>query len=238
MLSSLAIIALAALIHASFQLSVSVFTLLSGHAIGSKAAHTKVLRLTTGFLGGVIVMTMLIVTSMAFLFSHIFGSSVPSLMWAVSCGLLLGLGVAVWAFYYRPAHGTSLWLPRSAARYLAARSKATRDGAEAFGLGLTSVTAELLFIIAPVVVACLAIIPLEPVWQMVSIMLYTFISLLSLLVVYALVGSGHKLSQIQRWREDNKRFLQFAGGGGLLVLGFYLYVDQVIATTALAHGGL
>lgn len=237
MISSLAIVALAALIHASFQLSVSVFTLLSGHAIGAKTAHKKVIRLTSGFLAGVLVMTMLIISSTAFMFQHFFKGSVPSLIWAVSCGLLLGLGVAVWAFYYRPTNGTSLWLPRSAARYLAARSKATRDGAEAFGLGLTSVTAELLFIIAPVVVAGLALINLPPMWQFIGIGIYTLISLLSLLVVYALVGSGHKLSRIQKWREDNKRFLQFAGGGGLLVLGFYLYVDQVIATTALAHGG-
>src|SRR5688572_17019060 len=238
MISSLAIVALAALIHASFQLSVSVFTLLSGHAIGAKTAHKKVIRLTTSFLAGVLVMTMLVISSTAFLFQHFFSGSVPSLMWAVSCGLLLGLGVAVWAFYYRPANGTSLWLPRSAARYLAARSKATRDGAEAFGLGLTSVAAELLFIIAPVIVASLALINLAPIWQLTGIAVYTFISLLSLLVVYALVGSGHKLSRIQKWREDNKRFLQFTGGGGLLVLGFYLYVDQVVATTALAHGGL
>lgn len=238
MISSLAIVALAALIHASFQLSVSVFTLLSGHAIGAKTAHKKVIRLTSGFLAGVLVMTMLVVSSTAFLLQHFFNGSVPSLMWAVSCGLLLGLGVAVWAFYYRPVNGTSLWLPRGAARYLASRSKATHDGAEAFGLGLTSVAAELLFIIAPVIVASLALINLPPAWQLAGIGIYTLISLLSLLVVYALVGSGHKLSRIQKWREDNKRFLQFAGGGGLLVLGFYLYVDQVIATTALAHGGL
>ena len=237
MISSLAIVALAALIHASFQLSVSVFTLLSGHAIGAKTAHKKVLRLTSGFLAGVLVMTMLIISSTAFLFQHFFNGIVPSLMWAISCGLLLGLGIAVWVFYYRPTKGTSLWLPRGAARYLAVRSKATRDGVEAFSLGLTSVVAELLFIIAPIVVASLALINLPSLWQLIGIAIYTFISLLSLMVVYALVGSGHKLSGIQRWREDNKRFLQFAGGGALLVLGFYLYVDQVIATTALAHGG-
>jgi hypothetical protein len=238
MISSLAIIAFAALIHASFQLSVSVFTLLSGHAIGAKTAHHKVMRLTSGFLLGVAIMTMLIVSFVAFLFQNVFVHGIPPLMWAVSCGLLFGLSVAVWAFYYRQGKGTSLWLPRGIASYLTGRSKATKHSSEAFGLGMSSVISELLFIIAPVIVASLVLIRLEPLWQLIGIVLYTIVSLLSLFVVYSLVGSGHKISQIQRWRENNKRFLQFAAGGGLLVLGFYLYVDQVIASTAFAQGGL
>lgn len=237
MISSLAIIALAALIHASFQLSVSVFTLLSGHAIGAKAAHTKVLRLGSGFLLGVMVMTMLLLCFTAFLFQNVFSTSIPPLMWAVSCGLLLGLGVAVWVFYYRRGRGTALWVPREIAGHLNRRSKATTHSAEAFNLGLGSVIGELLFIVAPVVIAGLALIQLPAVWQIAGVVIYTTISLLSLLIVYSLVGSGHKLSRIQQWREDNKRFLQVMAGGGLLVLGFYVYVDQVIATTALAQGG-
>lgn len=237
MISSLAIIAFAALIHASFQLSVSMLTLLSGHAIGSKTAHSKLLRLTNGFLLGVGVMTMLIISFIAFVFQHIFGDTVPLVAWAISCGLLLGLGVAVWAFYYRREKGTSLWLPRGIARYLSDRTKATKRSAEAFGLGLSSVIGELIFIFAPMVISALVLVRLEPVWQLVGIGLYTVISLLSLLIVNALVGSGRKLSRIQKWRESNKRFLQFAAGSGLLILGFYVYVDQVLSVTALAYGG-
>lgn len=237
LLSSLAIIAFAALIHASFQLSVSMLTLLSGHAIGSKTAHHKLLRLTNGFLLGVAVMTMLITSFLAFIFQQLFGNAVPLIAWAASCGLLLGLGVAVWAFYYRPEKGTSLWLPRGIAHYLNARTKSTKRSAEAFGLGLSSVVAELIFVFAPMVISALVLIQLEPLWQLAGIAIYTLISLLSLLIVGGLVGSGHKLSRIQRWREDNKRFIQFTAGSGLLILGFYVYVDQVLSVTALAHGG-
>lgn len=237
MLSSLAIVAFAALIHASFQLSVSMLTLLSGHAIGAKTAHAKLLRLTNGFLLGVAVMTMLIISFIAFVFQHTFGTAIPLVVWAISCGLLLGLGVAVWAFYYRREKGTSLWLPRGIARYLSERTKATKHSTEAFGLGLSSVIAELIFVLAPMVVSALVLIHLTPVWQLVGIGMYTIISLLSLLIVGGLIGSGHKLSRIQKWREDNKRFLQFAAGSGLLILGFYVYVDRVISVTALAYGG-
>jgi len=237
MLNSFAIIIFAALIHASFQLSVSMLTLLSGHAIGAKAAKAKLLRLTNGFFLGVAVMTMLLVSFTAFIFQHSFGSTVPLMAWAVGCGLLLGLGVAVWAFYYRREEGTSLWLPRSMAHYLSDRTKATKQSAEAFSLGLSSVIGELVFILAPIIISALVLIRLQPVWQLIGIAVYTLVSLLSLAIVNALIGSGHKLSHIKKWREDNKRFLQFAAGSGLLVLGFYVYVDQVVSVTAFAYGG-
>lgn len=236
MIYSLAIVAFAALIHASFQLSVSMLTLLSGHAIGAKTAHTKLLRLTGGFLLGVAVMTLLLMSTTAYVVQRSVGAHVPLVLWAVGCGLLFGLGVAVWAFYYRKEQGTSLWLPRSIARYLSDRTKATHRSVEAFSLGLTSVMGELIFIIAPVLISALVLVQLPPLWQLAGVLLYTAISLFSLLIVNGLVGSGHKLSRIQKWREENKRFLQFAAGGGLLVLGFYVYVDQVLSVTVLAQG--
>jgi hypothetical protein len=123
------------------------------------------------------------------------------------------------------------------ARYLSERTKATKQTAEAFGLGLSSVFAELIFIIAPIVISALVLIKLEPMWQLAGIATYTVVSLLSLAIVNALIGSGHKLSRIQAWREKNKRFLQFAAGSGLLILGFYVYVDQVVSVNAFAYGG-
>lgn len=236
--NSFAIIAFAALIHASFQLSVSMLTLMSGHAIGSKASHAKLLRLTNMFTFGVALMTILLLSVIAFILQQYLGATIPAVVWASACGLLIGLGVAVWAFYYRRTPGTSLWLPRSMARYLANRTKSTKQSAEAFSLGMSSVIAELIFIFAPMVVSALALLQLDPGMQIVGVAVYAFISLLSLLIVNGLIGSGHKLSRIQKWREDNKRFLQFAAGSGLLILGFYLYVDKIVAIGAASSGVL
>ncbi len=234
-IGSLAVIAFAGLIHATFQLSVSMLTLLSGHAIGAKTAHKRLLRLIGGFLTGAAVMTVLLVSFAALWFESSFKGHVPILVWAIACGLLLSLGIAVWVFYYRREPGTSLWLPRSMARYLMGRTKATRFAAEAFGLGLGSVIAELLFILGPVIMAALVLTRLTPIWQLAGLGIYVFTSLLSLLIVAALIGSGHSLSGIQKWREDNKRFMQFVAGCGLIVLGFYVYVDQVTAAAMLAQ---
>jgi hypothetical protein len=238
MLNSFAIIAFAALIHTSFQLSVSMLTLMSGHAIGNKSSHAKLLRLTNMFSFGVALMTVLLLSVIAFVLQQYITAAIPPVVWASVCGLLIGLGVAVWAFYYRRTPGTSLWLPRSMARYLSDRTKSTKQSAEAFSLGMSSVIAEFIFIFAPMTVSALALLQLDPGMQIVGVALYAFISLLSLLVVNGLIGSGHKLSRIQKWREDNKRFLQFAAGSGLLILGFYLYVDKIIAVSSLSNGVL
>ncbi|MFZ2835867.1 MAG: hypothetical protein WAZ21_00920 [Candidatus Saccharimonadales bacterium] len=236
---SLAIVAFAGLIHASFQLSVSMLSLMSGHAIGAKRSHSKLMRLIGGFIFGAGVMTMLLLSFISLVLLHIFnGSSVLALAWVMDCGLLFGIGIAVWLFYYRRQRGTTLWIPRSAASYLSERTKVTKRSAEAFGLGLTSVISELLFIIAPVVTSALVIISLPPLWQLTGIALYTAISLLSLLIVSVLVGGGHKLSLIQKWREKNKTFLQFCAGSGLIILGFYLYVNQVLAVDIASLGGM
>ena len=236
MINSFAIIAFAALIHASFQLSVSVLTLLSGHAIGAKTAHTKLLRLTNAFSFGVAIMTMLILCFFAYILQHSFGTTVPTVAWASGSGLVIGLGVAVWVFYYRRSPGTSLWIPRSMARYLSDRTKHTKHSTEAFGLGLSSVVGELIFILAPMVISAFVLIQLSAGWQLLGVLVYVLISLLPLLIVNGLIGSGHKLSNIQRWRENNKRFLQFAAGSGLLILGCYLYVDKVVAISISIQG--
>jgi len=230
-LTSLAIVALAALIHASFQLSVSVLTLLSGHAIGSKRSNAKLLRLTTSFVIGAGIMTILLLSFVSLIMLQVFGSNTPQVVWAAVCGLLAGVALSVWLFYYRREKGTTLWIPRSIAEYLTERTKATKHSGEAFSLGLSSVIGEFLFIIAPLIISALVLIQLPSIWQLVGIGIYTVISMLSLIVVWVMIGSGHTLGRIQQWREDNKYFLQFASGAGLLVLGLFVYVNEIIGST-------
>lgn len=230
LISALAIVALAALIHASFQLSVSVLTLLNSHAIGSKKTTMKVLRLSSSFVAGAGVMTLLLLSTIALVVLHVFGPHTPLLVWAVACGLMIGSGIAVWAFYYRHQKGTTLWVPRPVARYLTARTKATDQSAEAFALGMMSVIGELLFIFSPLFISALVLVQLPSAWQLAGIAIYVIISLLTLIIVWTGIGSGQKLSDIQRWRESNKHFLQFAAGAGMIILGVFTYVYEIMGS--------
>ncbi len=234
--SSLAIIVFAALIHASFQASISVLTLMSGHALGKKTSHSRLLHLTGGFVAGVGAMTILLLSTGAFLLSQLLFQGTPFIIWAGICGAMLGVGLSVWLFYYRDTKGTSLWLPRSFVSYLNDRSKATKHTAEAFGLGLTSVLAELLFVFAPLVVAALVLIRMPPELQLAGTFLYAVIATLPLVVVSMLIGGGHTLASIQKWRESNRKFLQFAAGGGLFALGIYVYTERIIVAGVIAVG--
>lgn len=228
-ISSLAIVLLAATIHASFQLSVSMLTLLSGHALGRKTAHMRLMRLVGSFILGAGIITVLLLTTTAFVLDVLLPVHTPLLVWAAYAGGAVGVGLSVWLFYFRRESGTSLWVPRGFARFLGDRAKATKSSAESFSLGLTSVLGELLFIFAPLAIAALVLVQLSPDWQLIGILLYAAVSLLPLLIVGLLIGGGHKLSHIQRWRESNKNFLQFAAGSGLLVLGLYVYVERVLS---------
>jgi len=176
-------------------------------------------------------MTLLLLSTISLFLLHFYSSQPPQIVWASGCGLLVGVAFSVWLFYYRPEKGTTLWIPRSIARYLTMRTKSTKLCAEAFGLGLSSVFGELLFIIAPLLISALVLIQLQPAWQLIGVCLYTFISLLSLIIIWILVGSGHNLGRIQKWREDNKRFLQFISGVGLVTLCFFVYVYKILGST-------
>lgn len=238
-ISSLAIIVFAALIHASFQVSVSMLTLLSGHSLGKKTANRKVLGLMNGFNTGVLLLTVLLISTIAYylavLINHI--NATEQLVASIVCGLMIGLGVATWAFYYRKGKGTALWIPRGFADYLNKRTKATKNGFEAFALGMTSVVAELIFIIGPSLAAALTIVTLpNPPTQVAGIIIYALLSISPLLIITSLVGSGRSIASLQKWREEYKRFLQFASGGSLLILACFLFVDRVIGLVSYGNG--
>lgn len=231
--TALIILVVAGLIHASFQLSISMLTLLSSRTIGKKRAHGRLLLLTNSFVFGAGTMTLLLLSLFAMLMTPLAG--LP-LVWTIATGVLAGLGISVWLFYYRRETGTTLWVPRSFARYMSIRAKKTNQSGEAFALGLVSVIGELLFIFAPIIVAALTLTELSPNWQVFGAGLYTLISLSSLLIVQLLISNGQSISRIQKWRESNKHFLQFSAGTGLLVLSFYIYVEQVISSAAYLAG--
>lgn len=232
------IITLAGLIHAGFQLSTSALSLMSGHAITGKKSQARLITLMTAFIFGAATMTILLLSTLAFFVElALQGGANYQLIWMITIGLSISVGLAVWIFYYSKGRGTSLWLPRNLAAYISNRAKKTKHASEAFTLGLVSVFAELMFVLVPILASTLAILQLSPIMQLGSIVVYTLISLTSLLIVWAMVGSGHSLSKIQSWREKNKRFLQFISGAALIVLGIFIYTNEVLAPIA-SLGGL
>ncbi len=224
---SFAILFLAGAIHASFQVSVSMLTLLSGHSFGRQVAHTRVMQLAMSFLGGAITMTLLGLSFGALVFDNLYTLYGNAETWWIALSVLsVVIGIAVWVTYYRRGKaGTELWIPRGVAIFLRARTKATRSAPEAFGLGLMSIVAETLFIVAPLAIAACVVAQLAAPVQLAGLAFYVAVANMPLLLIVMLIGGGHSVAKIQKWREHNKRFLQFAAGSALIILGVYFYVD-------------
>lgn len=221
LLTAMIIIAVAAL-HASFQLGVSVLTGLHAHGLGKETRLRNLAALSSAYVAGVAFITALLAFALTFLMTALV-SNHDTFWWAVTCGTGAGVGVAVLAFYYRSGEGTMLWLPRSASEYLQRRIRRTCTRFEAAVLGMSTVLAELPFIAAPLLILAMLVRSEPSVGNISYIALYCMIAILPLLIVLGLIGSGHKLSHIQRWREDNKRFLQFSAGLGLIAVSLYLF---------------
>ncbi len=228
--TSLAIIGVVALVHASFQLSVSVLTLLGTHKLGARISKKKTSRLISSYVLGAGLMTMLLLSMAILIAQNLIHSTTPLMVWAITCGIGLGIGVAIWLFYYRRSNdGTSLWIPRAFARHLAERSKQTKSSVEAFSLGMVSVISEIIFVIPTVAIAALVAIELPQSLQILTLLVYTLISLMGLLIAWSVIGGGKSISKVQRWREANKKFLQFTAGSALIVVSVFIYVSMVLA---------
>lgn len=210
----------AAVLHASFQLSASVMTLLSGHTLGHKKSHSALLRLCISYLAGNIFSILLLVLAATYIVSSLFFA--VTTIWTTLSLLGLATGAGVLAFYYRD-RGNRLWLPQGASVYLYERTKRTKRSFEAFSLGVMTGIAEIPFIAAPLLFAGMILRGNPDMSRLGTAVGYALIASLPLLVLFALIGSGKRVSQLERWREKNRKFLQLTSGIGLLALSLYVF---------------
>ena len=142
------LIALGALfVHVCYQLSVSVLTHFSSHSLSRKTSEHRLLGLGFSYSLGVIITTVLIITSLASLAQLVHGGY--RLLGVLVVGLAPFIGLATVLWYYRQGEGTRLWLPRPVAKYLLERSKETKSLLEASLLGAGTVIGELPFLVGP-----------------------------------------------------------------------------------------
>lgn len=213
--------------HACFQLSVSMLTLINSHAIGAGKRHATILKLSLSYILGALFSTIGLLATITYLFTSVFPIKTSAIAWIFVCSLVFVVGGAVLLFYYRRGKGTQLWLPRSFVEFTSARAKKTKNALESFSLGLTMVIAELPFLIAPLVLAGAVLGTLPKLEQTIGLLAYAVAACAPLLIITVLVGGGHKISSIQRWREDNKQFLQWTSGLTLILLAVYLFAINI-----------
>ena len=217
----------AAVVQASFSLSVSVLTLLSGTSL----IHHRLKRghgvLMASYVLGSITVTAAMVAIVSWIF-QVTGGSSDDFMLLVVIAALMTAGFAVLLFYYRyDPKGTRLWLPRRFAEQIYAATKKTTTASKSFLLGGSTVILEMVFIIFPILLAAYITSSLSGASYYASIITYTLVAAAPLIVVSIACVRGVKIATIQRWREQNKRFLQIAAGILMITLSIYLLVYKV-----------
>ena len=224
----LVIVILASMVHASFHLSSSILTLLGGHSLSRKKTNFQLTKLSMSLVFGSIFATVLIFCTFAYLGEIFYNIAFLKITWAVLIGMLVSAGISTWGFYYRRGkklqNGTELWIPRPMAKYLSLRASKTDHSAEAFSLGMVGVFSEILFYFAPLVIVSLLTTKFSPAFQFAILIIYVMISNLPVFSIACMISGGHPISEIQVWRNKNKRFMQFSAGLGMLVLAFIVSV--------------
>lgn len=224
---SIGTILLAALIHASLQLSLGSLLLLYHSSLG-KHIRKKTKHLVTHFISGVSLMTILVTSSLCFIIAVLSGGTL-SPGWILVCsGILVALAFCAWFLYYRSGRSTELWLPRSVSRFIAFRAKVTNSNTEAFSLGLLVGFAEMPFSLILSAVAANSILVLPESWQITMIIAYSLIAISPLVILRLCIRRGQTVADIQKWRTENKLFLKFLTGTGFLVLAIFLIAFEVM----------
>lgn len=218
---------LAAVIHATLQLSLGALLLLY-HASLGKHVRRKTRFLVDSYISGMGMLIFLGLATVIFLLDRYFEKPLYIEELIIVIGMLVALAIAVWFFYYRRGKSTELWLPRSVARFIDKRAKTTNSNTEAFSLGVLTSLAEMPFTIVLFVVAANSILALPMLYQILAVAMYTAITIVPLVVLRLAIRKGQTVVDIQRWRVKHKMFFRLLTGAGFLVLGFFLFTFEVL----------
>lgn len=219
---------LAAVIHATLQLSLGTLLLLY-HASLGKHVRRKTRFLVDSYISGMGMLVFLGLAATIFILDRYFEKPLYIEELVIVVGMLIALAIAVWFFYYRRGKSTELWLPRSVARFIDKRAKLTNSNTEAFSLGVLTSLAEMPFTLILFVVAANSILVLPQLYQILAVAMYTIITIIPSIVLRLAIRKGQTVVDIQRWRVKHKTFFRLLTGVGFLVLGFFLFTFEVLA---------
>ena len=218
---------LAAVIHATLQLSLGALLLLY-HASLGKHVRKKTRFLVDSYISGLGTLVFLSLGAIIFILDRYFGKPLYIEELVIVVGMLVALAIAAWFVYYRRGKSTELWLPRSVARFIDKRAKLTTSNTEAFSLGLLTSLAEMPFTLVLFVVAANSTMVLPPMYQILAVAMYTLITIIPPVVLRFAIRKGQTVVSIQRWRVKHKTFFRLLTGVGFLVLAFFLFTFEVL----------
>lgn len=224
--STVAVIIMPAMIHATLQLGIGTMLLLY-HASMGKHIKKRTKQLASNYILGSFTFTILMLASFCFAIMNIYGQSLDLLCMFILIGILLALAISVWFFYYRSGRSTELWLPKTIARYISKRAKVTDSNVESFSLGLLTSFIELPFSLALFAVTANSILELPSFYRVLAVISYGLIAGAPQIFLKIFIKRGKTVADIQKWRSKNKNFFRIVSGVGFLSLAVFLLAFKV-----------
>ena len=224
------IIFLSAIVHASLQCELGSLLLLY-HASLGKHIKKKTRFLVSNYILGVALLVCLMVSTISFLIATLTESSLSTESLVVVAVVLLMLAVLIWLFYYKTKRTTELWLPKSVARHIDKRAKLTESNVEAFSLGMLTAFAEMPFSFVLMLLAGNSAVLLPFEFQFLSIVGYTFITILPLLALRFFIRHGRTVVDVQKWRVKNKNFLKTMSGVLFFTLAVFIIAFRILGAS-------
>lgn len=225
--STLGVIVLAAIAHASLQMNLGSLLLLYHESLG-KHIKKRTKFLVSNYIFGVV---FLIITSLAatcYFILLVFNQQLSTICLVTIAIVLVAVTICIWLFYYRSGRSTELWLPKPVAKYITKRARQTDSNIEAFALGLLASFAETPFVIILFLVVADSLLRL-PLWQQIGMLFaYVAIAIFPLFFLRLAVRHGRTVVEIQKWRLKNKNFLKILSGTLFMTLAVFLMGFRIL----------
>ena len=230
-LPEIGIILLSAVVYATLQLGSGCLLMLY-HASLGKHVRKKTKMLVSSYIAGNGTIALIGLGFLCFAIGSSFSGPLSIGWLSVTAGVMVVLAILMWFFYYRRGRTTELWLPKSVAKFITRRAEVTESDTEAFSLGLLAGFAEVPFTFVLMAVAANSILALPLEYQLLSVVGYTLIAILPLVLMRIMIRRGNTVVDIQKWRVKNKLFLRIISGVSFAVLAGFIVAFKVMGGAA------
>jgi hypothetical protein len=231
-LTSLGILLFASFACAFLQLTPSVFTIFY-HYASAKRSRDKALDFSSYFIIGAEFMAAIVMILLYFVLSEILltmDESALKIARYVLAGILGALGIFVLLFYYRRGEGTELFISRKMARALTLQAKNVKKPSDAFLLGLSVGTLEIIFTLPIYIIAVFEIqnFPSKIALQPLLTFIFIFISVIPSMSIRGQFYRLHRnFAEIMRGRVRQKTFNRIMLGASYILLAVLLICFRI-----------
>jgi len=216
---------------ASLGLNLSSVAMMSGHALSQKTALSRLRQLIRGFLLGVVVANLLLLSTVIlfiakspFVMNTGSGFVANYRVWPLA---IIGLVIQILIMAFCKILKNQLvnpWAPEAVRTYLRKRCIKTNSIIEAINLGIMSVLANFWLLFLPL--SLLAITMLNQL-EIAHVVLFALASGIPSFIITLTVTQQVKISQIHLFLIKHANFLQFVSFFSLIILGMIIFCFKV-----------